>query len=167
MNSFIPVCIATTANDKWIKISQHSTGNWFTTKVCRMHFWCSPRFLQKSVAAIPKPNPFNQQKALINELFRSPTRLPFYFDWLDGHMIVTRNFTPNHLLPPGTEVKKINGVPTSAVLRKLLSIARADGANDSKRVAQLAVNGYRITKHSTCTTPCFFLRRAAPIRWSS
>jgi len=112
-------------------------------------------------------NPFNQQKALINELFRSPTRLPFYFDWLDGHMIVTRNFTPNHLLPPGTEVKKINGVPTSAVLRKLLSIARADGANDSKRVAQLAVNGYRITKHSTCTTPCFFLRRAAPIRWSS
>ena len=63
-------------------------------------------------------NPFNQKKALIDALFKSPTRLPFYFDWLDGHMIVTRDFTPDHRLPPGTEVVKINDVRASEILRK-------------------------------------------------
>ncbi len=101
-------------------------------------------------------NPFNQQKAVTDALFKSPTRLPFYFDWLQGHMIVTRDFTPNHLLPSGTEVKKINGVPASAVLRKLLPIARADGANDSKRVAQLAVNGDSIYETFDLYYPMLF-----------
>jgi C-terminal processing protease CtpA/Prc len=86
-------------------------------------------------------NPFNQQKTVVDELFKSPTRLPFYFDWLDRQMVVTQDFTSNHVLPSGTEVTQIDGVPTSTILKRLLSIARADGANDGKRIAQLAIHG--------------------------
>ncbi|RXH55349.1 S41 family peptidase [Granulicella sibirica] len=86
-------------------------------------------------------NPFNQSKAVVEALFKSPTRLPFYFEWIDRRMIVTRDFTVGRVLPRGTEVTWINGVAASAVLARLLSVARADGANDSKRVAQLGVNG--------------------------
>ena len=67
-------------------------------------------------------NPFNQPKAVVEELFKGPTRVPFYFDWLDGRMIVTRDFTPDQILPPGTEVKEINGIATSAILARLLSM---------------------------------------------
>jgi hypothetical protein len=86
-------------------------------------------------------NPFNQSKPVIEQLFKRPTRLPFYFVWLDGHMIVTRDFTPERIFPAGTELTKIDGVSASTILNRLLSITRADGANDSKRIAQLAVNG--------------------------
>jgi hypothetical protein len=56
-------------------------------------------------------------------------------------MIVTRDFMPDHKLPAGTEVTQIDGISTPAILNRLMSVARADGANDSKRIAQLAVNG--------------------------
>lgn len=86
-------------------------------------------------------NPLNQSKATIAALFKGQTRVPFYFEWLNGHMIVTRDFTPDHALPVGTDVVRLNGVAAPAILKKLMTIARADGGNDSKRVAQLAVNG--------------------------
>ena len=86
-------------------------------------------------------NPFNQSKLVVESLFKNQPRLPFYFEWLDRHMIVTRDFTPGGSLPSGTEVLKINGVDTGKILAMLLPITRADGANDDKRIAQLAVNG--------------------------
>lgn len=104
-------------------------------------FLALSEFAAKVRCGHTQANPFNQKKSLIDTLFRSSTRLPFYFDWLDRRMIVTRDFTPGHTLPPGTEVLSIDGVPASKILTRLLSIARADGANDSKRVAQLAVHG--------------------------
>ena len=86
-------------------------------------------------------NPFNQSKATVAALYKAQTRVPFYFEWLDGHMVVTRDFTPDHALPVGTDVVRLNGVAAPVILKKLMTIARADGGNDSKRVAQLAVNG--------------------------
>jgi len=119
-------------------------------------FLAFSEFAAKVRCGHTQANPFNQQKSLIDALFKSPTRLPFYFDWLDGHMVVTRDFTPDHRLPPGTEVEKINDVPTPEILRKLLSIARADGANDSKRVAQLAVSGDSMYETFDLYYPMFF-----------
>ena len=103
-----------------------------------------------------QPNPFNQSKPVIDQLFKGKTRLPFYFAWLDGHMIVTQDFTPAHLLPPGTEVTRINNVPSSVILKRLLTITRADGANDSKRIAQLAVNGDSTYETFDLYYPMFF-----------
>jgi hypothetical protein len=106
-------------------------------------------------------NPFNQSKSLSEMLFKGQARLPFYFDWIDRRMIVTHDFTPGRMLPLGTEVIQINGVPAATVLAKLLSITRADGANDSKRVAQLAVNGESIYETFDVYYPMFFPQKDA------
>ena len=106
-------------------------------------------------------NPFNQSKSLAEMLFQGRTRLPFYFDWMDRRMIVTRDFTPGRALPLGTEIIQVNGVPVAAVLAKLLSVTRADGANDSKRVAQLAVNGDSIYETFDIYYPMFYPQKDA------
>ena len=67
------------------------------------------------------------------------TRVPFYFVWLDRHMVTTQDFSESRAFSQGTEIVSINGVPTQTILARLMTIARADGANDSKRVAQLEV----------------------------
>lgn len=86
-------------------------------------------------------NPFNQSKQTIDTLFKGANRVPFYFEWIDGRMVVTEDFSVLHVFPRGTEILSINEVPVSAILARLMTIARADGANDSKRVAQLGVAG--------------------------
>jgi hypothetical protein len=87
------------------------------------------------------PNFFNQDKLVVDALFRGQNRVPFYFEWIDGNMVVTRDFTDTHVLPPGTRVSRINSVSTSAILERLMTVARADGSNDAKRIAWLAVRG--------------------------
>lgn len=84
-------------------------------------------------------NPYNQTRATVHALFERPTRLPFEFDWIDGSMVVLANRSADPALARGTRIEAINGVPTPALLRKLLPYARADGANDAKRVAQMAM----------------------------
>ena len=86
-------------------------------------------------------NFFNQPKSVGDVLFKSPTRVPFYFEWIDNVMVVTRDFTPGHQLPRGTRILAIGSVPTPTILTRLMKIARADGSNNSKRIASLAVSG--------------------------
>ena len=127
-------------------------------------FLAFSEFAAKVRCGHTQANPFNQRKEVIEALFKSPTRLPFYFDWLDRRMIVTRDFTPDHDLPPGTEVIKLNGVPAVTVLTKLLSIARADGSNDSKRIAQLAVNSDSEYEAFDLYYPMFFPQKVSAIQ---
>ncbi len=87
------------------------------------------------------PNPFNQSKAVLGALCAGRNRLPFYFKWIDGKMIVTRNVSTSELLAPGAEVTAIDGRPTREILRAMMAIARADGSNDAKRVSLLEVSG--------------------------
>lgn len=86
-------------------------------------------------------NPVNQTAELKQALFKSPARVPFYFEWLNRRMIVLDDFSQQHAFPAGSEIVSINGVSAQSILTKLMTIARADGANDSKRIAQLAVTG--------------------------
>ena len=124
-------------------------------------FLAFSEFAAKVRCGHTQANPFNQTKAIVEALFESPTRVPFYFDWMDGRMVVTRDFTANQSLPPGTEVVELNGVKVSAILARLLSIARADGANDAKRVAQLAVNGDSRYEAFDLYYPMFFPQKSA------
>lgn len=87
------------------------------------------------------PNFYNQSKAIKSALFERPDKVPFFFRWLGRRMIVTRDFTPEKALPPGTEIVSINGVPVPQLLAKLLPYVRGDGANNYKRVALLQVQG--------------------------
>ena len=86
-------------------------------------------------------NPFNQSKELRQSLFTEASRVPFYFQWLNRRMIVTEDFSAGRAFPVGTEIISINAIPAQSILAKLMTIARADGANDNKRIAQLSVTG--------------------------
>ena len=84
-------------------------------------------------------NFFNQKEAVASALFDRPTRLPFQFRWIGTDMIVLRE--PTGVLPPGTTIRRINGVPAQAILRQLMPYVRADGHNDAKRISLLEVRG--------------------------
>lgn len=86
-------------------------------------------------------NFYNQPQAIQAALFEGHNRVPFEFRWLDGRMFVTRDLTGRRLLPRGSEILAINGITASDILERLLPIARADGSNDAKRIAQLQVQG--------------------------
>jgi hypothetical protein len=87
------------------------------------------------------PNFFNQSKKVKHALFEGNDKLPFFYRWILGRMVVTSDFTTNRCLPPGSEVLEINGVPTRRVLAAMLPFVRGDGANDVKRVNLLQVQG--------------------------
>lgn len=87
-------------------------------------------------------NFYNQSKAVSQALFeRNDTLLPFYFRWVQQRMVVTRNFSPDATLVPGSEIVSIDGLSTSMILTRLMAVARADGGNDAKRIAYLQVQG--------------------------
>ncbi|TXH68174.1 MAG: peptidase S41 [Lysobacteraceae bacterium] len=81
-------------------------------------------------------NFYNQDKAVAVALLRHP-RIPLYFRWIDGEMVVTRDMGSGLALPAGTRVLSLDGVPTRRILSALMPYARADGHNDAKRVADL------------------------------
>jgi hypothetical protein len=85
-------------------------------------------------------NFYNQKKAVAASLFAGRDKLPFHFRWLDRRMIVT---DPRGLagLARGDEICRINGRASGAIVQELMAYTRADGHNDAKRIAQLAVEG--------------------------
>lgn len=85
------------------------------------------------------PNPYNQKGAVRDGIVSAGGRVPFYFRWLDGRMIITRNISTDATVLPGTEVLAINGISSAEILRRLMPLSRADGSNDAKRVANLEV----------------------------
>lgn len=86
-------------------------------------------------------NFYNQSDVVQAELFKARNRVPFYFRWIDGQMIVTRNFSTDARLAPGSQIAAINGIATTDLLQTLMGIARADGSNDPKRISYLEVQG--------------------------
>ncbi|MFN0024024.1 MAG: S41 family peptidase [Parvularculaceae bacterium] len=85
-------------------------------------------------------NFYNQSDAVASALFNARSRLPFFFRWLDGAMIVTGG-SDDPVLAAGTEIRSINGVSAQETLKALMPYARADGGNDAKRRALLEVSG--------------------------
>lgn len=83
-------------------------------------------------------NPYNQKKAVVQSLFERPTKLPFEFDWIDGRMVLLADRSGSGLVR-GTEILSINDEAAPHLLKRLVRYARADGSNDAKRVAQMAM----------------------------
>jgi len=84
------------------------------------------------------PSPYNMSDASVADMFDGPDRLPFVFDWIQGELVVTAR-SPAAPVEPGDRVVRINGIPTRTMLRRLIPLARADGSNDAKRIANMAV----------------------------
>lgn len=98
-------------------------------------------FLTKIRCGHCYPNFYNQPDSVVSALFNGQNRVPFFFRWIDRRMIVTRNLSTDPRLVPGTEVLAINGTSTRTILDRLLTVSRADGANNAKLVSNLEVRG--------------------------
>jgi C-terminal processing protease CtpA/Prc len=99
------------------------------------------QFLAKVKCGHSYANFSNQDKAVAQALFAGKNRVPLCFRWFGEKMVVTRDLSTQPVLKPGTEVLAVNGVKASVLLSKLMTVGRADGANDPKRVASLEVHG--------------------------
>jgi hypothetical protein len=100
-------------------------------------------------------NFYNQMKAVQEALFQAG-RVPFHFRWLGMRMIVTKSFTSESRVQPGTEVLAINGTLVATILERLLTVARADGNNNAKRVAYMEVQGIDRFEAFDVYFPLFF-----------
>ncbi|QNP41762.1 S41 family peptidase [Lysobacter solisilvae (ex Woo and Kim 2022)] len=87
------------------------------------------------------PNFHNQSRAVQQALFERDDRVPFRLRWLDGAMVVTRDYSGHAAMRPGTRVLAIDGVAAADLLARMLPLTRADGGNDAKRMAQLDMRG--------------------------
>lgn len=113
-------------------------------------------FVNKIKCGHTYANFFNQPKTTAETLFKGKTRLPFHFRWIGKQMVVVRSFSADPTLVRGTEIQKINGVPTAKILDTLMAIARADGSNDAKRIAYLEVAGIDRWEAFDIYFPMFF-----------
>lgn len=112
---------------------------WLAAPGLEARYLALSRFLATIRCGHSYANFFNQKRAVAAPLFDRPTRLPFRFVWIDGHMVVTAEDGSG--LARGTRIDRINGVSTPEILRRLMPYARADGHNDAKRIAILEVSG--------------------------
>lgn len=71
-------------------------------------------------------NPYNQDNILKERLFNKKNYLPFYFQIIDGKMIITANASSKNI-SLGSEITKINGVKVKEIIEKLLTVTKADG----------------------------------------
>jgi hypothetical protein len=113
-------------------------------------------FLAKIKCGHSYPNFYNQPKAVAEALFKGQNKVPFYFRWINGRMIVTKNFSESTRLKSGTQVLSINGVAVKKILERLMTISRADGSNDAKRVSYLEVAGENNYEAFDVYFPMFF-----------
>ncbi len=114
------------------------------------------QFLAKIQCGHTYANFFNQPKEVVQALFSGKNRVPFCFRWIGARMIVTRDLSPEPRLKPGSEILAINGIRVADILAKLMTIARADGSNDAKRVAYLEVTGLGQYEAFDIFLPLFF-----------
>ena len=122
-------------------------------------------FLAKIRCGHTYPNFYNQPDETAKALFEGKNKVPFAFRWINGTMVVTEDQSPEKVFPRGSTITKINGVATSKILKTLLSIARADGSNDSKRTALLEVTGADKFETFDIYYPMFFDAKSAESRF--
>ena len=87
------------------------------------------------------PNFFNQSGFLQQVVLDQADKLPFTFRIVDNRMIVMANASENQNLNDYREVLTINGIPVETILMELSKLVKADGSNDSKRMADLNTFG--------------------------
>ncbi|MCB1023827.1 MAG: hypothetical protein KDB79_05535 [Acidobacteria bacterium] len=85
-------------------------------------------------------NPYNQKKEVRERLFDRQNYFPFYFQIIDGKMIVTENASTK-TLARGSEITRINGIPTAKIIKDLLTVTSSDGKNNlSNRLKAIEIN---------------------------
>ncbi len=93
-------------------------------------------------------NPYNQDSLVRERLFNGKNYLPFYFQIIDGKIIVTENAS-NRDLTKGSEIKKINGVAAQTIIEKLLTVTKGDGKNTlDHRLQSIALTRFEAERYA-------------------
>ena len=101
-------------------------------------------------------NFFNQNTLIQHLILNQPDKLPFAFNIINKRVFITKNATDIELLNPGTEITAINNIPVAQILDSLLTVIKADGGNDAKRLHDLQLNGYNYFESFDVYFPLFF-----------
>lgn len=95
-------------------------------------------------------NPWNLSENAAN--FYMPKNVfPFCFEVIKNKFIITHNLTDNDKINIGSEITKINGIPTKIIIDSLLQVSRSDGKNGiEKKISNIAIpaalaNSYNLT----------------------
>lgn len=80
-------------------------------------------------------NPYNQNSLFRERLFGGKTYLPFYFQIVDGKIIVTENASGANL-SKGSEIEKINDIPAKKIIETLFAVTKGDGRNTTAHRVQ-------------------------------
>ncbi len=109
-----------------------STGPWLGAA-----YLAVARFAAKVKCGHTYANFYNQSDVVRKTLFEQADKLPAEFRWIGARMLVTRDLSRNQALAAGTVIESINGLAAGALQARLLEVARADGGNDARRLAQM------------------------------
>ena len=114
------------------------------------------RFLAQIKCGHTYANFWNQPEVVQQELFHQADKVPFTFRLIDRRMIVTKSASSNERVQAGTEILSINGVAVPAILDSLMTVVKADGSNDGKRIDDLQVTGIGEYEAFDVYYPLFF-----------
>ena len=91
-------------------------------------------------------NPYNQREDVIGNLFNKQVYFPFYFEIIDYNLVITENAS-NQVLPRGSIISKINGVPSKEIIMNLLSSTSSDGMGTIEhRIKSLEISRFSGSK---------------------
>lgn len=85
---------------------------------------------------------YNQSAPVSSMLHLGRDKLPFTFRWRNDRMIVLQDATADRVLPPGSEVLAINGVPAGEILHTLRKYIGSDGPSVDPVDGMLSLRGY-------------------------
>lgn len=86
------------------------------------------KFVNKIKCGHTFPNPLNLSDS-IKSLLIGNMVLPFFFQIVDGKIIITHNISDQSAIKAGDEIVSINKRSSGEIIEKLLTVSRADGNN--------------------------------------
>ncbi len=86
-------------------------------------------------------NFYNQNAVTHHLVFDRPDKLPFTLQITDKQIYIVKNLSNLKGIEAGSEIQSINGTPAADIIAKLLTIVKADGDNNGKRISDLQVSG--------------------------
>ncbi len=85
------------------------------------------------------PNPLNLSDTA-KKIYLSNQVIPFYFKIIDNKIIITHHVSDQLLIKDGDEILSINNHSSQNIIRKLLTVSRADGNRaQHKRLANISL----------------------------
>ena len=113
------------------------------------------KFLAKIKCGHTYANFWNQPEPVQHAVFNQADKVPFTFRLIGKRMFITQNASAQSLAP-GTEILSLNGTSVSTILDTLITVVKADGSNDGKRLSDLQLSGVGDYEAFDVYYPLFF-----------